>query len=218
MRTTACLALCLCLATACRPTPGTPSYPDVTADTGGGGGGGGLPGDDPWDGSSPRLTYGAFYEGGSTDQLIVDNSTIFYYIYENSFAQLEDDDHVEGLRADRLIVQNASLGFWGGGIHFDGLAPQDLSAWTTLHVALKSEDPEMAALELGMVAGSEGRAATSDYGFAADGEWHVLNIPLADLGIPLTQVTVGLLLISTTAVQDTSVLIDDLYLTTQEIE
>lgn len=209
-----CLAL---LAVACRPTPGTPSYPDITSDTGEVSDGG-LPGDDPWDGESPRLTFGVFYEGGSTDQLIVDNSTIFYYIYEGTFAQLEDEDHVEGFRADRLIVQNDALGFWGGGVHLEGLAPQDLSGWTTLHVALKSEDPELEAFELGMVSGSEGRVAVTDYGFAADGQWHVLRIPLADLGISLTQVTVGLLLISTTAVKDTSLLIDDLYLTAQEAE
>ena len=201
----------------CRPDLGAPSYPNVGDDTGTIDDGG-LPGDVPWDGETPRLTYGAFYEGGYTDALIIDNAQINYYIYENSFAQLADDDHVEGFSADRLVVQNDSVGFWGGGVHFDGLAPQDFSGWDTLHVALKSESVEMEAFELGMVSGTEGRVAVSDYGFVADGEWHVVNIPLDDLGITRDQVTVGLLLLSTTAVNDTTILIDDLYLTTEEAQ
>lgn len=222
---TLCLASLALATLACRPPLGEPSYPNISDDTDRPDDGG-LPGDDPWDGTEPRLTYGAFYEGGSTDQILVDNEAVNYYVYEGSFAQVEDEDHVEGFVADRLIVQNAQAnGFWGGGIHFDGTTPQDLTEWTTLHVALKSEDPEMEAFEFGMVASQgtgtvEGRAAIADYGFVADGEWHVVNIPLDALSptVPREQVTVGLLLISATAVNETSLLIDDLYLTAEPTE
>lgn len=214
--TRATLPMLLVLAAACRPDPGTPSYPDVSGDSGTVDDGG-LPGDNPFDGS-PRLTYGVFYEGGATDALVVDDSTINYYNYENSFTQLTDaDDYVEGFSADRLIVQNgAANGFWGGGVHFDGVGNQDLSAWTTLNVALKSEDKQMETFELGMNGGGESRVAVSDYGFTADGEWHFIDIPLADLNISLDQVSVGLVFIGIPAVDDTSILIDDLYLSIEE--
>jgi hypothetical protein len=214
MQKTIFILLSALITTACRPEPGTPDYPDITDDTGDIDGG--LPGDAPWDGSSPRLSYGVFYEGGYTDALIIDNATINYYIYENTYTQADAEEHVEGFTSDRLIIINDALGFWGGGVHFDGMSAQDLSSWTTLHAALKSDNAEMEAFELGMVGGTEGRVSVTDYGFVADGEWHVVNIPLSDLGVSLDQVTVGLLLIGTTAVNDTAILIDDLYLTAEE--
>lgn len=217
MRSSNSILLLLAAATAaCRPDPGAPSYPDVDGDTGTVQDGG-LPGDDPWDGESPRLSFGAFYESGASDELAVDDETIFFYNYESSFTDLnETDDHVEGFSATRLIVQNgAANGFWGGGIHFEGAGSQDLSAWTTLHLAAKSDDAEMADFTVGMVGDVEGRVALSKYGFAADGEWHVVNIPLADLGVSLDQVSVGFLFIGIPAVDDTDILIDDLYLTAE---
>ena len=52
----------------------------------------------------------------------------------------------------------------------------------------------------------------------ADGQWHVLEIPLADLSgaVGLDAVTVPLLLISASASPGTAILIDDLYFTQGE--
>jgi len=212
-RLTGLLALSV-LALACRPTPGEPDYPDITPyqDTDVDGN---LPGDDPWDGGSPRLSLSAFYEGGASDVILIDDETVHYYIYEGSFSQQTSAERVEGFESDEITVSAAT--FWGGGVHLD--EPQDLSAWDTLHVALRSDDPELEAFQLGMVgSAAEGRASVTSYGFAADGEWHVLNIPLAELtpSPGLDSVSVALLLISPTATPGTSILIDDLYFTAQE--
>jgi len=196
---------------ACRPALGDPDYPEIGPyieddDEGV------LPGDDPWDGSSPRLAFSAFYEGGATDRIVIDDETIHYYIYENSYRQEVTSERVEGRVADRITVTSSA--FWGGGIHLD--TPRDLSAWTTLHVALRSPDAAMESFQLGMVGSAgEGRANITSYGFVADDAWHVLNIPLADLQPTpgFNAVSVGLLLISPVAVPGTTLLIDDLYLT-----
>lgn len=199
---------------ACRPVPGEPDYPEVSpyvdTDTDGF-----LPGDAPWDGSSPRLSLSVFYEGGATDTLLVDDETVHYYIYEGSFSQVISDERVEGTESDRITVSSAT--WWGGGVHLDQAA--DLSAWDTLHVALRSSDEAMADFELGMVGSAgEGRVRASTYGFQADGEWHVLNIPLADLSPApgLDGVTVALLLIDATAGSGSTLFVDDLYFTAGE--
>lgn len=210
------LAPVLVLVLGCRPGPGDPSYPDITpfqdTDTEGR-----LPGDDPWDGTSPRLSLSAFYEGGATEVLLIDDETVNYYIYEGSYTQQTSGERVEGLVSDLLTVNRDA--WWGGGIHLDGRGPADLTGWTTLHVALRSEDPAMEAFQIGMVGSvGEGRITASDYGFAADGDWHVVEVPLADLAgsVGLDAVTVALLLIAPTGESGTSLLIDDLYLTAEE--
>jgi hypothetical protein len=197
----------------CRPSPGDPEYPDITPyeDSGDPDV---LPGDSPWDGTSPRLSLSVFYEGESSDLILVDDAEVNYYIYEGSYSQGTTTERVEGRVADVLTVSAST--FWGGGIHLN--TPQDLSRWTTLHVALRSDDPQMEAFQFGMVGGAgEGRAKITDYGFVADDEWHVVNIPLDAMtpNVGRNATTVALLLISATAVPGTSLLIDDLYLTAE---
>lgn len=201
-------------ALACSPPLGEPNYPEIAPYTQNGDDEV-LPGDDPWDGTSARLAFSAFYEGGATDEIVIDDESIHYYIYENSYRQEVTSERVEGRVADRITV--TSDAFWGGGVHLD--TPQDLSSWTTLHVALRSDDAAMESFQLGMVGSvGEGRANIVDYGFVADGEWHVLDIPLADVQPDpgFGSVSVALLLISAVAEPGTSLLIDDLYLTAEE--
>ena len=192
----------------CRPDTGVPEYPNVedVVDTDVEGY---EPGDDPFEEGDRRLSFGAFYEGESSDLIIVDDVTVHYYIYEGSFSQSVDADHVEGLQSDRLVVSAST--FWGGGIHFDTAV--DLTSWSTMHIALRSEDAAMDSLQLGMVGSSaEVRISPGDYGFAADGEWHVINVPMADFaGAGLDAVEVGLLIISAVAEPGTAVLFDDFY-------
>jgi hypothetical protein len=196
---------------ACRLDPGDPSYPTPvpnTQDTGGGDPDF-LPGSEPWEGQD-RLSLTLFYEGGFTDQVLIDELTVHYYVYEGTFTQEVDlIDRVEGLQSD-VIVQT-TLPWWGGGIHSD--VALDLSAWTTLHVSLKSD--VVADFDLGMTGGVEGRASVADYGYAPDGAWHDLIIPLSDLtaqGVDLSAVTVALLLVAEGGAQGDRVHIDDLYL------
>lgn len=208
------LATTLLGSLACRPDAGDPDYPDITpyVDTDVDGF---LPGDDPWDGSSPRLSLSVFYEGGASDTILVDDETVHYYIYEGSFSQVISDERVEGTQSDRITVSSST--WWGGGVHLDQAA--DLSEWDTLHVALRSPDEAMADFELGMVGSAgEGRVRASSYGFQADGEWHALTIPLSDLtpAPGLDGVTVALLLIDATAGSGSTLFVDDLYFTAGE--
>ena len=202
---------------ACRPDPGTPDYPTPTPFGGGNGGGSALPGDVPWDGQTPRLSLSVFYEGDSSDLVLVDDVENFFYVYEGSFSSQISDDRVEGLVSDVLTVSVNS--WWGGGIHVaePGI---DMSQWNTLHVAMRSSDAEMETFAVGMVGSAgEGRAVIGDYGFVADGEWHVLNIPLADIqgAVGLDAVTVPLLLISAAGTTGSQIQIDDLYFTTTTV-
>lgn len=208
------LVLAVAASLACRPSPGEPDYPVIEPwqDTGDPNV---LPGDNPWDGESPRLSLSVFYEGDASDLILVDDVEVNYFIYEGSYSQTTTTERVEGRVADALTVSSSA--FWGGGIHLN--APRDLSSWTTLHAALRSDDAAMEAFQFGMVGSAgEGRARIADYGFVADGEWHVVNIPLDAMtpAVGRDATTVALLLISATAVPGTTLLIDDLYLTAEQ--
>ena len=198
-------ALILPLA-ACRPDPGAPSYPERT----------------PWERATSdgflrtpledgetRLGIGVFYEGETTDAVPIDDTTTHFYVYESSFYVEADDDRVEGYASDALVLRGKP--WWGGGVHWD--TPRDLSAYDTLHVALRTE--ALGSWDLGMSAGREARVDVADYGLEADGAWHTLQIPLsafAAAGADLRQVTIPLLLVGEGGDEGDAVWIDDLYL------
>ena len=130
-------------------------------------------------------------------------------VHEAAPQEVDLIDRVEGLQSD-VIVQT-TLPWWGGGIHSD--VALDLSAWSTLHVSLKSD--VVADFDIGMTGGVEGRASVADYGYAPDGAWHDLVIPLSDLtaqGVDLSAVTVALLLVAEGGAAGDRVHVDDLYL------
>lgn len=168
-------------------------------------------GDDPYVDGEQRLDIGVFYEGGSSEQLVVDDTTRHFYIYESTFSMSLSDDRVEGYVADR-IEPTGNL-WWGGGVHWDQAT--DLSAWTTLHFAAKSYDAELENVQVGMTgSGTEARVALRDLGFRADGSWQSFDVPLqsfANGGADLTSVTVPLLLLGEGAPSGTGLLLDDLY-------
>ncbi len=190
---------------ACRPDPGAPDYPDPPRDTGSDY----LPGPNPYIDGEDRLSLGFFYEGPYTELDVPEN----LYIYENTFgAGVTEDDVIEGTVAD--VWTHAGLGWWGGGIHWD--AARDLSSWGSLNIALKSPaDGGIPTVDLAMQGNTEGRLTAETYGFAADGEWHNLIIPLADFataGTDLSQVTVPLILIDEGGAQGDQLFIDNLFL------
>ena len=63
--------------------------------------------------------------------------------------------------------------------------PIDLSEWTKLFVSFKSSDRSFARFDITLLYG-EGESPQSvtlnpaNYGYANDGEWHFLEIPLRD--------------------------------------
>lgn len=161
-----------------------------------------------------RLNLGLFYEGLATETYLIDSETNHFYIYEMTFVVSPDyTDSVEGEQSDRIISQGGP--WFGGGIHWD--MARDLSGWQVLHVSVKSEDSTMATARVGMTdaGGTEVQIALSDYGFVADGDWHTLEIPLADFageGVDLSAVAIPLIIAGDAAEAGDELRIDDLYL------
>ena len=201
------------LCVACRPEPGDPDYPEPDDISFGDEDDGLLDGPDPYEEGDERLSLGAFYEGGYSEIVAIDDVTNHYYIYSSTYTQDSDlQDRVEGRVSDVLIM--GSAGWFGGGIHWDGGG--DLSDWTTLFVSMRSNDEGLENTEIRMTGGVEGGVSLADYGFAADGEWHELEIPLADIedaGVDLSTITVALMFIGEGVVEGDELKVDNLYLT-----
>ncbi len=202
---------------ACRPDPGSPIYPDTDAlsdptDTGAGDG---LPqGPDPYEPGEARLSLGLFYESGFSDLLEVNDQDRHYYIYSGTYSEeVNLQDVVEG--RESTVIVHGSSGWFGGGVTWD--IPQDLSAWTTLHVSLRSGDAGFASVAVHMTGGgTESIVDAASHGWASDGEWHHLALPLAEYaagGTDLTSVTGPFVLIGEGGAEGEALKIDNLYFT-----
>lgn len=202
------MILMIGLLTACRPDLGTPNYPDVPTWGGDSGSSGFLVGPDPYVEGEDRLSLGAFYEGEASEFDPADH----LYIYEATFSIRSSNERVEGQVSD--VWEHSGGAWWGGGIHWD--SARDLSGWATLNIDLMAPaEGGIASVDLTMLGGSEGRAATADYGFVADGEWHHLVIDLADFaagGTDLTQVLSPLSVVGEGGADGDELFIDNLYL------
>lgn len=176
--TTALAALVLALS-GCRPDPGVPDYSSHVGLFGDGGSQEVKPGPFPYVEGTRRLAFGAFYEGGASDRLPLDN----YFIFSDSYSTQPSDERVEGLQSDQLVFKGT--GFWGGGLFWD--QPTDLSGWSTLHVSLNSADRGLAVIAVRVLyfGPPPGNAEVTlgvkanDYGYTNDGQWHHLAIPLS---------------------------------------
>ena len=198
----------------CRPDPGVPVYRNADDFTNPAGPGGGEPieGPDPFEPGEARLALGIFYEGEFSEQVIIDDMTTNFFIFEGTFTMTLDNNVVaEGLESNRIT--HAGLTFLGGGINW--MDSRDLSAWTTLYVSLLSEDPAFADLEI-VIQTADGEAGVDagSYGYESDGEWHHLAIPVEDYeGIDLTQVTGPFVFLGDTGDQGERLWIDNVYYT-----
>ena len=67
-------------AAGCRPDAGPNNYGNQESFPDGGTTS--LPGPDPYVPGTPRLNLGAFYEGGSSQTIIIDNTTTHLYVYQ----------------------------------------------------------------------------------------------------------------------------------------
>jgi len=173
-----------------------------------------LPGPDPYVADVDRLSLGLFYEGGASETIAVDDKTSFYYIYDNTYTQTTSTDRVQGFESDALTLTGPPTAYYGGGITW---APsRDLSAWSHLTISFQATDPVFDNLDVRMVGGGvQGSVKATDYGFATDGSWHSLTIPLADFvgqGVDLTDVTEPLQLLSETTADGATLLVDNCYM------
>ncbi len=161
-----------------------------------------------------RFALGIFYEGPADESVTIDGVSAHFYIYEDTFAaSTEEADRVEGAVSDRLVLRGGP--WWGGGVHWD--TPRDLSGWATMNLSLKTSAASQATLKIALNTPGDVQTVIdpADYGFAADGEWHDLVIPLADYaaaGADLTQVAAPLVFVGPAGAAGDSVLIDGVFL------
>lgn len=176
------------LAAACRPDAGTPDYTghvglrdltDAGDET--------LAGPKPYVIGSPRLSIGAFYEGGFSEQVAVNDADTHYYIFtiegtgELTFSQETSGERVEGRVSD--VITLTGTPWWGGGLIWD--SARDLSRWSELALSLRSSDPSFDDVEVSVQYEQGGQLRTvtltaSAYGYTNDDAWHSLRIPLTD--------------------------------------
>ena len=226
----------LWLLLACRPDPierpGNESLSELIGDTASDG----LPeGPDPYEEGEDRLSLGLFYEGGFSEEILIDDQSVFFYIWTvegtsiPTFVQIPSYDAVEGMIADELIASDA--GWFGGGLSW--LQERDLSQWKYMNLSIRSTEEALAGLKIGMGGRyKEGGSCTgsgtrqnwvslSNYGFVPDGEWHHLQIPLYDFTICLDLEGVSepfnlLMAPLTSEDSGSSVFFDNLYLTVEQ--
>ncbi len=198
----------LVLLTACRPELGAPDYPDPSPWHGDDTAGDFLGGPDPYEEGEDRLSLGMFYEGDASEFDPADN----LFIYSETFTISSSDERVEGYISD--IWTHGSVAWWGGGLHWD--EARDISGWETVNIDLMAPaEGGIGTVDLAMLGGDEGRVSASSHGFAADGVWHHLVIPLADFnagGADLTAVTAPLVLVGEASLEGDQLFIDNLYL------
>lgn len=173
-----------------------------------------LPGPNPYVPGEERLSLGNFYEGERSQTLPIDQVTHNFWVYQVEGTEAltvelsADPDRIEGVFSDRLELQGKS--WWGLGFHY--YEEEDLSDWKNLRLSVRSSDPAFADMELKMSSGltlevdeeageeepgqrvNEATAILSlaYYGYANDGEWHNLVIPLTHFesqGIDLKRIS-----------------------------
>lgn len=201
----------------CREDPGEPDYSGLAVifDRASEGQGEGdlLPGPDPYVEGEDRLSLGQFYEGDYSE-IVPLGPGVNYFIFlageALTYSSQSDSDRVEGLQSDRITL--AGLGFWGGGIIWD--QTRDLTDWSTLSVSLKSNDLDNVNITVGSQ-GNEVAVSAADYGYAADGEWYNLTIPLSDFvdgGVDLSAIRVAFAIGGGAESAGAQILLDNVYM------
>jgi len=207
-----CALVVAAAAAGCRPDPGPSRYDQQEPFPHDDGGGESLPGPNPYQPGQRRLSIGAFYEGGASDVIAVDNMASNLYVYSDTVTLLPDSDHIEGKSSTRAT--HAGMTWWGFGVHW--MTPRDLGTWTKLHVSLESSDATFAMVDIGLNNANPVFVHLACYGYASDGNWHSLVIPLADFvaaGLDLTQVAAPFVLTGGAGSGGEKLLVDDVYFT-----
>jgi hypothetical protein len=208
----------LALLAACRPDPGDSDYenqgPATPTDGNPNGDPDVLPGPFPYQAGQRRLGVG-FYEGGRSDDIPVDNSTTFVYLYDNTVTMEPSSTRVEGKSAD--LVVHAGKAWLGFGVHWN--TPRNLSTWKRLHVSLRSSDPGFAQVEVAMSDDvKDVKINVEKYGYVNNGQWHHLSIPLTDFtasGLKLGVIDAPFVLLAGGGAPADKLLIDNVYFTAE---
>ena len=174
-----------------------------------------IVGPGPFESGEQRLSIGVFYEGDKSDSVSINNEDTHLYLYENTVAIEASEDRLEGQVSDGIIHEGTA--WWGLGVHWD--SARDLSAWGTLYISFQSTT--FADVEIGMTGAEDDRhmVLASAYGYAADGAWHTLAIPLADFvadGLNLAAVSSPLNLTGPGGNAGEVLLLDNVYFTDEK--
>jgi hypothetical protein len=194
----------------CRPEPGPSKYDQQEPFPHDGGAGTPLPGPDPYQPGQRRLSVGAFYESGFSDVMPVDNMTSHVYVYSSTVTLMDDPDRIEGLVSTRAT--HAGMTWWGFGVNWT--AGRNMSGWTKMHVSFKSQDAAFASFDIGMNNANSIIVHAASYGWANDGQWHNLTIPVADFvsaGLDVTMVQAPFVLSGGAGNGGEKIQVDDLY-------
>lgn len=119
-----------------------------------------------------------------TSRIIIDNSTINLFIWENTLAFQDGTAPFEG-EAVWSVKSANTPGWYGFGVF--SANPVDLSYYKNgyLHVAMKTTAPNDLWLGIAGANKTEGKVefkgTSLPYGFKRDGQWHELFIPCSDL-------------------------------------
>lgn len=205
---------------ACGDDPGTPDYsdhegtfePDVKYDE-----------PDPFVPGEERLSVDLFYEGERSETISINGFRTHYFIF--GLAEFGRDSYIHGMSGNRLegehsdSVRLVGTSFWGGGIIWD--EPIDLSGWTRMFVSFKSDAASLARFDITLLSGEPDaqRSVTLDprtYGYANDGEWHSLEIPIADVaarGFDVSSVLSPFIIGAAGGTAGDVLLVDNLYFT-----
>lgn len=175
-------------------------------------------GPDPFRTGEQRLNIGLFYEGESTDAVVIDDVDTAFYIWSETFSIVSSNDPVEGDWSDEIIV--GDFGWWGGGIFSNQTL--DFSNWTTMCLSLKSSSSTLANVEVGIGQGDGevlGWASVDEYGFQNDGYWYHIRIPMNALTLSLDATQINMPFnIRGEGIAGDALKIDDLYLTTDPVD
>lgn len=144
---------------------------------------------DPFvDGERRLVISNIFNETGFSQFIAIDGTRTNYFIFTEgaalTYEQQSTDDRVEGTSAERLTLAGTS--FWGGGFVLE--PGVDLTPYDVVVVHLKSSDIAAVNITIGDST-TEVPVAASDFGYAADGEYHEIRIPLSeysDAGVDLS--------------------------------
>ena len=129
--------------------------------------------------------FGLFTENPNiSNKIVIDNTTVNLYIWENTLTTITNTKFYEG-KADLSFKGAAGKTWFGYGIASTN--PVDLTAYKngSLHLTLKTSASNEFWLGIGGANKTEGKvtfpANAGKYGFARDGKWHTIEIPMSDL-------------------------------------
>ncbi len=160
--------------------------------------------------------YGVFTENPEiTEKFVIDDMTNSMQVWENTLQPLEEAPSYEGSEVMAFYAPPAKTWY---GLGHNTASSIDLSHFQTgyLHFSMRTTFDQDFWVGVGDTDGNEGRVnftnGNEPYGFARDGHWHTVSVPVSDLteqGLNLS--SVGNIFMFGGDGATTDILVDDVY-------